>query len=126
MSFGRDLRRYAEKTEQNLGTVYRSVTIKLFSQVVQLSPVDTGRFRGNWQTTTGAPADQAIARADPSGALAQAEVAQNVGPLGSTSYLTNNLPYAQRLEYGYSGQAPGGMVRISVARFKALVKEAAR
>jgi hypothetical protein len=38
----------------------------------------------------------------------------------------NNLPYAVPLEYGHSKQAPGGMVRITLARFQQIVDEAIR
>ena len=33
-------------------------------------------------------------------------------------YLTNNLPYANKMEYGGSAQAPQGMVRINIQRLK--------
>ena len=39
--------------------------------------------------------------------------------------LTNNLPYAQRLEYGWSQQAPQGFVRVNVSRFQQLINEEA-
>lgn len=76
-----------------------------------------GRFRGNWQTSVSAPAKGALDRVDPSGASAVADVAVNMGGAGSITYLTNNLPYAQVLEYeAHSSQAPAGMVRIAMAR----------
>ena len=40
---------------------------------------------------------------------------------GSVVYLTNNVPYIQKLEYGYSTKSPNGMVRINVARFEGLL-----
>ena len=45
---------------------------------------------------------------------------------GGVEYITNNLPYAERLEYGYSQQAPAGMVRVTAARFRELLARAAR
>jgi hypothetical protein len=33
------------------------------------------------------------------------------------------LPYALRLEYGWSEQAPGGMVRLVAQRWKPLVEQ---
>ena len=39
-------------------------------------------------------------------------------------YLSNGLPYAKRLENGWSRQAPTGMVRINVARFSSAIKQA--
>jgi hypothetical protein len=41
-------------------------------------------------------------------------------------FLTNNLPYALRLEYGWSkNQAPAGMVGLAVAEFQSIVRDAA-
>jgi hypothetical protein len=34
------------------------------------------------------------------------------------------MPYALRLEYGWSKQAPAGMVRVTVAEFQAVVNAA--
>lgn len=38
----------AEKVKLDIDTVARKATLDLFSSVVQRSPVDTGRFKGNW------------------------------------------------------------------------------
>ena len=46
--------------------------------------------------------------------------------LGDTITLSNNLPYAMRLEYGWSKKAPAGMVRLNVARFQQWVDKEAR
>ena len=45
---------------------------------------------------------------------------------GQMAYIINNLPYAIPLEFGHSTQAPGGMVRVTVARFQRIVLEAIR
>ena len=42
----------------------------------------------------------------------------------SSIYFTNNLPYAQALENGHSGQAPGGMVGITAIDAAQLFREA--
>ena len=42
-------------------------------------------------------------------------------------YLSNNLPYIRRLEYeGHSGQAPNGMVRVTMAKADKILKAQAR
>jgi hypothetical protein len=39
---------------------------------------------------------------------------------GTTAiFITSNLPYMEALENGHSGQAPNGMVRITVAEIAA-------
>jgi len=76
-----------------------------------------GRFRGNWQTSVTARADGTLDRIDPAGSAAISDVAVNMGGAGSVTLLTNNLPYAEVLEYeGHSTQAPAGMVRVAMAR----------
>lgn len=87
-----------------------------------------GRFRGNWQFSIDTPADGTLDQVDPSGGVTLAKLRLQVGQLtaGQTAYIVNNLPYAVPLEYGHSQQAPGGMVRITLARFQQIVDEAIR
>ncbi|RON05150.1 hypothetical protein [Pseudomonas brassicacearum] len=87
-----------------------------------------GRFRGNWQFSIDLPADGVLDQIDPSGNVSIAVLRTQVQSLtiGQTAYLVNNLPYAVPLEYGHSKQAPGGMVRITLARFQQIVDEAIR
>jgi hypothetical protein len=91
------------------------------AQLIQMSPVDTGRFRNNWYLSIGySPNVATNTGADKSGSAALTRIANGLGSakLGDLIWITNNLPYATRLEYGYSKQAPAGMVRISAARFQ--------
>ncbi|MBK5343894.1 hypothetical protein JFU48_21195 [Pseudomonas sp. TH49] len=87
-----------------------------------------GRFRGNWQFSIGAPAEGELDQVDPAGGVTLAKIRLQVEQLtiGQTAYIVNNLPYAVPLEYGHSKQAPGGMVRITLARFQQIVDEAIR
>jgi len=87
-----------------------------------------GRFRGNWQFSIGAPAEGELDQVDPVGGVTLAKLRLQVEQLtiGQTAYIVNNLPYAVPLEYGHSKQAPGGMVRITLARFQQIVDEAIR
>jgi len=87
-----------------------------------------GRFRGNWQFSIGAPAEGELDQVDPAGGVTLAKLRLQVEQLtiGQTAYIVNNLPYAVPLEYGHSKQAPGGMVRITLARFQQIVDEAIR
>lgn len=85
-----------------------------------------GRFRGNWQVTFDRPAVGAIDRVDKAGTAtldAGREVLAHYdsGEYGSI-WFTNNVPYAQRLEYGWSKQAPAGIVRVVAAEINSKVK----
>jgi hypothetical protein len=123
-TFTADLARFAEKTGRSIERTHREVCIELFSGILKDSPVDTGRFRGNWQASARFPRTGTLPIRP--AAVAQTEILTNVGPLGGVTYFANNLPYAMRLEEGYSRQAPVGMVRTNVARFERMVAAAAR
>ena len=101
--------------------------MKLFSAIIKASPVDTGRFRMNWMASGGIPASRVTDATDKSGSIATGNATSFV--LKATDWheftLTNNLPYAQRLEYGWSQQAPAGVVRTNVSRFQQLINEEA-
>ena len=126
-SFGMDLQRFAKKAGTNIETVMRGITIELFSSVILDTPVDTGRARGNWQTTVNRDVDGEVSRLDPTGFASIAEANAANFKLGDIVYLTNNLPYIERLEFdAWSKQAPDGMVRKNMARLRAIIADAAR
>ena len=126
MSFSAQIARYGKGTRDKIDSIRRGVTLKLLGAVVMDTPVDTGRLRGNWRVSEGTPVLDATDRVDPSGAVVMNEI--NAAVQASTGdaavYLTNNLPYAKRIEYdGWSHtKAPEGMVRRNVARFNRLIK----
>lgn len=127
MSFALDVSKFVEKAKKNPEKVMRQVSIKLFSAIIKASPVDTGRFRMNWMASGGTPASGVTDATDKSGNIATGNATSFV--LKATDWreftLTNNLPYAQRLEYGWSQQAPQGFVRVNVSRFQQLINEEA-
>ena len=111
----------AEFIQQSVFEIYRGVTFK--------SPVLTGRFKGNWNVSVGSPIfnDDENATSTP-----YHENASNVTDGSLTNYLlqidgtkpvyiTNGLPYAARLETGYSKQAPVGMVDVTLTEYRAFI-----
>lgn len=121
MSFSADIAAFADKAGQSLDWTVRSVTLELFTSVIEDTPVDTGRARGNWQTNVGSYPDNEVDRSEQS---AMGELYSNVGGYGKITYMVNNLPYIGKLEYGYSRQAPAGMVRKNFTRVEAIVANA--
>lgn len=86
-----------------------------------------GRFRGNWQVTINQPAIGETGRVDPQGSetLSAGNAAISAYTIADQSvWMTNNVPYAMRLEYGHSSQAPQGMVRLVAAEFQQIVSRA--
>jgi hypothetical protein len=120
-----ELDRWAEKTKQTADQVVRSTLLQITEMVIMRTPVDTGRARGNWLPSLGSPAS-GEGSPDPGGT----QTIQSALPVirdatGDIYYLTNNLPYIRRLEYeGWSGQAPAGMLRVSVQEFERALRQA--
>ncbi|MDN0096563.1 hypothetical protein [Yersinia rohdei] len=75
-----------------------------------------GRFRGNWQVGLDVHPDGETGRIDKSGNMTMAvgNYMLEQFKVGTNAiYFTNNVPYAYRLEFGHSSQAPNGMIRIT-------------
>jgi len=105
------------RVNSNVDREVRALTLGIFGSVIKMTPVDTGRAKGNWQCTIGQPASGTTSRLGEAGALNEVLATVPV-EAGKQVFLTNNLPYIQRLEYdAWSSQAPAGMVRASIARF---------
>lgn len=122
MTFSQDVGRFAKQSPQKADQARRKIILDLFSAIIVDTPVDTGRAQGNWQTTAEEPAHGTIERFGEAESIA--EIDQNISGPDGVTYMANNLPYIEPLEYGHSGQAPEGMVRKNVARIGAIVKEA--
>lgn len=112
-----------DRANSRIDIVVRKATISLFSSVVKATPVDTGRARGNWQCTIGNRATVSTEHTDKSGSGVITEIIRTVPEKsGSIVWLTNNVPYIQKLEYGSSKQAPAGMVRTNIQRFASFLR----
>ena len=125
--FTAQLDAFAAKAKGNIDLVVRKVTLDMFRRVVIKSPVDTGRFKGNWQSAIGSIPLGTLTNLDKTGGGTLARVSQVAlkSKAGDIIYLINNLPYARPLEYGWSKQAPGGMVRLTIQEYGAVVSQAA-
>lgn len=85
--------KFAEVTKSTLSESARAIKISLFSGLIPDTRVDTGRLKGNWQTSTGRPITVTIERFDKEGNTVLAEIRATVTEYG-IDYITNNLPYA--------------------------------
>lgn len=123
-SFALALKKAGDKAD----LVVRKSAQDVAAQLISRSPVDTGRFRANWRCSIGGPDTSTSSSTDRSGSstLAAAVGTINAYKTGDTIWLLNSLPYARRLEDGWSKQAPGGMVRLTILSWRRAVNNAAR
>lgn len=131
-TFSFQLKSACEAINEEIIQKQNRIILKLFSAFVMDSPVDKGSFRGSWFVSYGSPNLQFKYDSGETylskSAATQMSIDRMVGFLagfnGGVMWITNNQSYAQRLEYGWSKQAPQGMVRRNVARFNEIAKRA--
>jgi hypothetical protein len=121
VSFALNIGKLVKKYNGNVDKAVKTVGFELVRRIVLKTPVDQGRLRANWQVTIGSPASGMIDTTDKQGqATIQAAMMAVEKFPGSVMWITNNLPYARRIEFeGHSSvKAPAGMVRVSIAELQ--------
>ena len=132
--FANQMKAWERKTERKMDLAVRKIALEMFRKIILKSPVDTGRFRGNWQLAIGSVPEGTLELDDKTGTATIAKGAATVMGInaGDTIYFANNLPYARRLEEGgypdgpkvengRSSQAPNGMVALTIQEFQSVV-----
>lgn len=125
--FAAQIAEFVAKAKGNADIVVRKVALEMFSRVIQKSPVDEGRFKSSWVVSINSIPTGDPGTIDKSGAPSFMRVnAAMVGfKAGDVITMCSNLSYSRRLEYGWSKQAPSGVVRITVVEFAGIVTQAA-
>lgn len=120
-----DIDEWIEAAENHLFDIVEVSCNQVIEDLVRLSPVDTGRFRGNWQITFNEPAFNSLNAYDKVGnetikaGQRAISVYKNTRGAGITSiYFSNMLVYANALEHGHSKQAPAGVLGIVALRLR--------
>lgn len=140
-TFSLDLKKFSEKVQKRADDVVGLVVLKIAHKLDERSPVGDatywkskppkgyvgGRFRGNWQLGVGTIPAGETGRIDPRGAATLGAIVAEIPTkaAGKIYYLANNVPYAQRIEDGWSRQAPQGLVGRTVLEFPSIVDQAA-
>ena len=115
MTVETDLHRYSVNVRKLGEKRIRSALLDFTTKVIKATPVDTGRLRGNWQASINQPILTQIAEiVSQADAINASENVTKKIKLGDFFFFTNNLPYARRIEEGYSQQMPQGMLRVNI------------
>lgn len=99
------------------------LALRALEIAVHESPVgphsDDGQFRGAWRLSTSREMD-APDTADKNGAATVARGKADLAaiPAGAPVHLVNAMPYAGRIEHGWSAQAPYGVLGVTAARLR--------
>lgn len=87
----------------------------IFRACVQLSPVYTGAYRASWRLSFNTPREDTTKGYTPMAPIRGASFRWPAGfKLGDEVIISNNVPYAELIEYGWSNQAPFGVLNLAV------------
>jgi hypothetical protein len=103
----------------------KKVALAIAVDLITVTPVDSSQALSNWQVALQTPIGKRIdayfygshgSTQELSGASAMAKARSIIALAkpGQVIFISNVLPYIQRLNEGYSGQAPAGFVERSV------------
>ena len=124
MSFSDDIGKFQDEAIKETEEVARRASFKLFRAIINDTPVDTGTLRGNWQTSAESPKLNRLKKRSASVAISEALSGSNSLSDEKPIYFTNNLEYAERIEYGYSRvKSPQGMVRKNLSNVKRYINQ---
>lgn len=116
--FQGDIDDWIEAAGNGIERVIEEFVVNVETDLVERSPVDTGRFKANWQVTANAPPDYALNEYDKGGQQTINMARRFAGGMfrrgGAVRsiHFSNMLIYANSLEYGHSKQAPQGVLSI--------------
>lgn len=128
--FSENIDKWIEAVDNGLVDIIEIFGGKVQEALVNGSPVDTGRFKGNWQITANEPPLYALNEYDKKGDRTISKGKAKLNSLLSgggairSIYFSNMLIYANALEYGHSKQAPAGVVGIVAIRLRTFIAEA--
>lgn len=133
--FSRRITQIGANIPRNADKLVRKVALAADQVVVMETPVDTGRAKSNWIVTLGHAATDPIAPyaegegGDTAAANETAAQAQALGVIGRYNgdmrvaiFITNNLPYIDKLNKGSSKQAPAQYVEKALVTALSIIR----
>jgi hypothetical protein len=118
-SWNFDIKTFNNVVERQAVKVTEKLANGVYDSLVDLSPVRQGQFRASWNMQVGSPDLSKVFGGTPENPLPKPKRPKLRGlSIKKLIYISNSHEYASLLEDGSSDQAPNGMVRITLARFK--------
>ena len=114
LKFFADLAKFALTIDKSTEAVVKKVALDIFKDIIVASPVDSGAYRASHQIAMNTPSEEVVEV--PKGQkLSKAESkkkameqAKNLSQFNTTDtiWISNNLPYAEKIEYGGYNDGP--------------------
>lgn len=140
--FEKDMVDWVEESKQAIQDQTKMILVEIATRLVNRSPIGNpalwkkqppwipknylpGTFKNNWVLGVDVEADDIFVSQDTSGAKSITRIALAIPrwAAGHYYYFSNNLPYAQRIEDGWSQQAPAGVVARTEQEYSDIVDE---
>lgn len=140
-SISNQIKAYAKQYRQDASVVAETVMINISTDIDNNAPVDTGRYRSNWMSSSGSVSSRTTRSKTRNSTTSAKRHARQAAKKFDKYYFVNNLPYAKAIEYGlykknpvlgtknrktniyeirskngFSKQAPKGVVRVAIKR----------
>ncbi|MEZ7502293.1 HK97 gp10 family phage protein [Psychrobacter sp. Arc29] len=103
---------FADDIMEDAHKLQRGIAITVLNNLQILSPVDEGRYRANHIVSFGSPDYRYTENKDGMSVAFNAIQSMSSTELPMV-YIQNNLPYAERIENGWSKQAPQGVYSLA-------------
>lgn len=134
-AFNRHVRDFLKKSNISVEKGLKKFAFDLLTRIIKKNPVDTGRSRAAWYIAmeklggsigvsmpSDTPRKSGKSRTYPAGVAEGRSKGRFIdhtkGFLDKYIEIINGISYIIYLEYGYSGQAPFGMVRLSMRELR--------
>jgi len=127
--FTLQLNNFADKVGLSIEDVFTKVGLQAFKRVIEKTPVDTGRAKGNWQISIDAPIMTGVDTVDTTqvGSFSDDRRLEAMSVLAGLRewaeikiFITNNVVYIYPLEMGHSKQS-WGMARTTVQELRSYI-----
>lgn len=102
-----------DNLEKEFNNAIVKVAFDIDRRIVNRTPVDTGRAKGNWIASVGTP-DKRQLKVGEQDSISQAKSVLSGLKIVDKIIIQNNLPYIQRLNNGWSLQAPPGYIQAEI------------
>ncbi len=135
-SFSRRIRLQANKVQPGADEAVRAAGRGVATELVESTPIDTGRAISNWDAKVGKVTSMVFREAAVPGykgstrqgtiAEALARMFRNINRYkageGKSLHIFNAAPYIRRLNEGWSKQAPAGFIEAAIQRGRAAIR----
>lgn len=104
----------------------RAAAITVGNAIIGITPVDLGTLQANWKAeVNNAPSGttNSTNKAEATSSMVSGTINYKIK---DTIYIANNMPYAKRINDGYSKQAPTFFVQKEARKFDRYIKQIAK